>query len=278
MREQYEASYRLICASLSIARSSCYYKSKKDDSELEAKLRALAIDLPARGFDEYYGRIRLEGLKWNRKRVLRVYRKLGLVKRRPVKRRLPASPAQPLVEVEYPQNTYSMDFMSDRLEDGRQLRVLNIMDDFNRELVYSSGSNSFPAQKVVRALQQVASEKKSYPKKIRVDNGPEFRSAAFAGFCKDNQIEILYIQPGKPTQNAYIERFNRHFREDVLDAYLFESYEQFNVFVDKHRFDFNHNHPHDANGGLPPVVFAQRYHKDLGRINESSKAKVYESG
>ena len=261
-----------------MARSSCYYQSKRDDSELEDKLRELAEDLPVRGFDEYYGRIRLEGKPWNRKRVLRVYRKLGLVKRRPVKRRLPKGKAKELVEVEYPHDTYSMDFMSDRLEDGRQLRVLNIMDDFNRELIHCSGSNSFPTSKVLRALEQIKEQASQHPKKIRVDNGPEFRAHAFVDYCEKYDIEIMYIQPGKPTQNAYIERFNRHFREDALDAYIFESYEQFNIFADKYRYDFNYRHPHDANGGLPPVVYAQRYHQGLGRSKESSKAKVNESG
>ncbi len=91
-----------------------------------------------------------------------------------------------------------------------------------------------------------------------VDNGPEFLARILQEYCSENDIELAYIQPGKPTQNAYIERFNRHFREDVLDACLFESYQQFNVVAERFREDFNWHHPHAGNGGLPPKKFGQR--------------------
>ena len=256
LKIQYAASIQLICKTIGIARSSWYYQSQKDDGEVEAKLRELAEQLPNRGFDNYYRRIRLQGYKWIRKRVLRVYRKLGLVRRRKVKRRLPQRVKVPLIEPNQLNETYSMDFMEDRLEDGRKLRVLNIIDDYNREALVCEGAMSFPSKRVIRTLNRLRNERGCWPKNIRLDNGPEYIAQALQDFCKLNKIELLYIQPGKPTQNAYIERFNRHFREDVLDAYLFESYQQFNLIAEKFRVDFNWKHPHEGNGGLPPKVFA----------------------
>lgn len=274
LKDKYEASLSLICRTVGLARSSCYYRTQRDDSVVEDKLRSYARRMPTRGFDEYYGRIRQEGLLWNRKRVLRVYRKLGLVKRRAVKRRPPSRDPQPLQEPTQLNDTYSMDFMSDSLEDGRKLRVLNVIDDYNREALCCEGSLSYPSGRVIRTLDLIAEERGCYPKRIRVDNGPEFTSAAFTDWAVAHRIELLHIQPGKPTQNAYIERFNRHFREDVLDAYLFDSYEQFNIIADRFRHDYNTYHPHAGNGGLPPKVFADPCDQDLVRSVESSKAKM----
>jgi putative transposase len=230
-----------------------YYQAKKDDSEVEEKLMELAEDLPTRGFDEYYGRIRQEGLPWNRKRVLRVYRKMRLQLRRKYKKRLPQRVKEPLETPEYKNHTWSMDFMSDALSDGRKIRVLNIMDDFNREVLAVEVGLSMPAERVVRILHRLEIDQ-GLPEKIRVDNGPEFLAKKFQAYCKD-RIKIQYIQPGKPTQNAYIERLNRHFREDVLDAYLFDNLEQVNIMAEMWRQDYNANHPHKALGGLSPKAY-----------------------
>jgi putative transposase len=117
---------------------------------------------------------------------------------------------------------------------------------------------SFPAQRVIRHLEELAEERGRHPRRIRVNNGPEILARALQQYCSEYSIELAYIQPGKPTQNAYIERLNQHFREDVLYAYLFESYQQFNVVAERFRQDFNYHHPHAGNGGLPPRDFGQR--------------------
>ena len=241
-----------------LARSTFHYREKKNDGEVQAKLLELAEGLSNRGFDEYYQRILRENHGWKRKRVLRIYRSLGLVRRRKVKQRLSDRPAQTLEQPPELDHTYSMDFMADALEDGRKLRVLNVLDDYNREALICHGAVSFPAQRVIRHLAELAEERGRHPRRIRVDNGPEFLARILQEYCSENSIELVYIQPGKPTQNAYIERFNRHFREDVLDAYLFESYPQFNVVAERFRQDFNWHHPHAGNGGLPPKEFGQR--------------------
>ena len=229
LQQYYEVSVRRACELIGLHRSIWYYQSKKDDKEVEDKLAELAEMLPTKGFDEYYGRIRQEGLKWNYKRVRRVYRKMRLNLRRKYKKRLPQRVKEPLEVPSHVNHNWSMDFMSDALEDGRKIRVLIILDDFNREVLAIEAGLSIPAQRVVRVLKQLK-EERGLPQKIRVDNGPEFLAKDFQRFCRD-RVHIHYIQPGKPTQNAYIERLNREFREDVLDAYWFEDLDQVNVLA-----------------------------------------------
>jgi putative transposase len=250
LQKQFAVSVKRSCSVIGLHRSMWYYQSKKDDQEVIDKLSELAKQLPTRGFDEYYGRIRQEGLIWNRKRVLRVYRKMRLGLRRKYKKRLPQRVQEPLTEAKAPNETWSMDFMSDALSDGRKIRVFNVMDDYNREVLAVNVGLSFPSERVVRTLKRLE-EERGLPKHIRVDNGPEFIAKTFQNFCK-GKVEIKYIQPGKPTQNAYIERLNRQFREDVLDAYLFENLEQVAILAEDWRRDYNQHHPHKSLGGKSP--------------------------
>lgn len=155
---------------------------KKDDSEVVAKLTELAEDLPTRGFDVYYNRIRTEGLVWNRKRVLRVYRGMKLGMRRRHKKRVPTRIQQPLETPGGLNEVWSMDFMSDSLSDGRRVRMFNVIDDYNREALAVEPGLSFPATRVTRVLNQLE-EEIGLPKVIRVDNGPEFISKEFTAWC-----------------------------------------------------------------------------------------------
>lgn len=239
---------------MNLSRSMWYYQSRKDDREVIDKLSELAELLPTRGFDEYYERIRQQGYKWNRKRVLRIYRLMKLGLRRKHKKRLPARVKQPLVQPDEYLHTWSMDFMSDALADKRKIRIFNVIDDYNREALAIEPGLGFPSERVIRVLNHLG-EEIGLPKAIRVDNGPEFTSINFQNWCKENKVEIKYIQPGSPVQNAFIERFNRYFREDVLDAYWFENLEQLRVIIEKWRTDYNENHPHKSLGRLSPNPF-----------------------
>lgn len=154
--------------------------------------------------------------------MLRVYRKLGLQLRRKRKRRLPSSVKAPLTLPIDCNIVWSMDFMHDVLENGRKFRILNVIDDFNREALAVESEYSFPSIKVIDVMERLI-EFNGKPDTIRTDNGSEFIAHVFKKWCDDKDIEIKYIQPGKPMQNAYIERFNRHYREDILDAYIFEN-------------------------------------------------------
>jgi len=205
-----------------LTRSIWYYQSKRDDSEVIDKLNELAERYSTRGFDEYYKKIHREGYQWNRKRVLRIYREMRLTLRRKRKKRLISRVKQPLEAPEQLNECWSMDFMSDALTDVRKVRVFNIIDDCNREALAVELGLSYPARAVVETVSNLK-EEIGTPKYIRCDNGPEFISKIFKNWCEKNHIEIKYTQPVKPMQNGYIERFNRFFREDVLDVYYSRS-------------------------------------------------------
>lgn len=262
LQASFKISIKRGCKVINLHRSMWYYESKKDDTQVIEKLNELAEMLPTRGFDEYYGRIRHQGLKWNRKRVLRVYREMRLSLRRKRKRRLPSRIKEPLKRPTELNKTWSMDFMSDSLADGRRVRIFNVIDDCNREALAIEPGIGFPAQRVIRVLSQLE-EEIGLPYKIRVDNGPEFTSHTFQNWCKTKGVCIQFIQPGKPMQNGFIERFNRFFREDILDAYWFEDLEQLRILSEKWRTDYNHNHPHKSLGGKAPSQFKSRFPQEL---------------
>lgn len=250
----YDQSIRKVCLVLCFARSMWYYRSVRDDQPVIDKLTELAEQLPTRGFDTYYGRLGQQGYEWSRNKVLRVYRLMKLKMRRKHKKRLPNRFKEPLSVPSTPNNTWSMDFMSDALADKRKIRVLNITDDYNREAMAIETALSFPSSRVIRTL-EVLEEEYGLPEYIRVDNGPEFISNQLKEWCDHKHIKLKFIQPGKPAQNAYIERFNRIFREDILDAYWFEDLETLRVITEKWRQDYNANHPHSSLGGISPIEY-----------------------
>jgi putative transposase len=170
------------------------------------------------------------------------------------KQRLPARAAQALVVPGQPDQTWSLDFMSDSLSNGRTFRTLNVIDDFNREALWIEVDTSLPAERVVQVLERLLFERAA-PRQIRVDNGPELIAQRLESWAEQKQIKLTHIQPGKPSQNAYIERFNRTFREDVLDAYLFDDLQEVRAIAERWLEDYNAVRPHDALGGLPPYQF-----------------------
>ena len=250
--DKYKRSVKLTCSAINVHRSQWYYQIKnKDDSEVIKKLNEYAERLSTYGFDEYYWRIRKEGYKWNRKRVLRIYREMKLGLRRKRKRPFPAKECSPLEEQTQPNQVWSIDFMSDSLTDGRRLRVYNVLDDYNREALMTKVGISFPAQRVTRLMDQLI-EERGKPEYIRSDNGTEFTSNDFKAWAEYHEIKLIFIQPGKPTQNAYVERFNQAFRKGVLDAYLFNTIEDPQKQADIWTYDYNNHHPHKSLGRKTP--------------------------
>ena len=152
--------------------------------------------------------------------------------RRKRKRRLAARIKQLLQQQLKPNVSYSMDFMSDALTTGRKVRILNIMDDCTRESLSAYADYSIPGERVVDVVKDIFTER-GKPDFIRVDNSPEFTSKSFTNWCQKVGIEVRYIQPGRPMQNGYIERLNKTFKEDVLDAYQFETLEQLRILCDE---------------------------------------------
>ncbi len=252
LQQTYEVSLGRACEVISLSRSVYYYRSIRNDQPVIEKLQMMADKRPTEGFWKMYFRIRKEGLTWNHKRIHRVYKLLKLNMKRKGKRRLPARILQPLQAVDQINASWSMDFMSDALMSGRKFRTLNLMDDYNREALGIEVDTSLPAERVVRVLEQVT-DWRGLPKRIRVDNGPEFISSKLALWCEEKGITLQFIQPGKPTQNAYIERFNGSFRKHVLDAYLFENRDQVRALAEEWMDDYNLYRPHDALNGRSPV-------------------------
>ena len=248
-----------------------YYHTKKDDTEVIDELSRLAGELPTRGFEVYYKRLRREGHKWNRKRVLRVYRAMNLKLRRKHKKRLPARVKNPLESPAQINEVWSMDFMSDVLSDGRKLRVFNVMDDCNREALAMDVGLNYPAKKVVETLEHLE-EEIGLPKTLRCDNGPEFISKTLAQWCKRKRVELMFIQPGRPMQNGFMERLNRFYREDVLDAFWFNDLHQVRKRTEIWMKDYNTMHPHSSLDDTPPVEFMPRF-EDESRFAIKSELK-----
>jgi putative transposase len=244
------------CRIMELDRSMFYYASTRDDQEVEDKLNSYVESklLCNRGCPEYYKRMRREGIKWNHKRVERVYRKMGLSRRRKKKRRIPNPEKRPLVQPDLRNDTWSMDFVEDRLENGRKIRTLNILDDHNREALAMEVSFSFPAERVIQVLSQCI-EWRGKPKKIRSDNGTEFIAMKTKEFFTNSHIEHIPIQKGKPSQNGYVERFNRSYREGVLDAYILTTIHQAREETLIWMEDYNNNHPHESLGDKPPAEY-----------------------
>ena len=217
-------------------------------------LHELVAKHPSIGFWKCYHRLRRKGLRCNHKRLYRVYTMLHLNVRRRIKRRLPQRIKESLCLPDRLNQSWSMDFLCDSLVDGRRFRILNIIDDYNRESLAIEIDTSLPAQRVIRVLERLI-ETRDIPEKIRVDNGPEFISERLKAFCETKGIELKFIQPGKPVQNAFVERNNGSLRKELLDAYLFYSLAEVRIMAEEWRQDYNCSRPHQALGFVPPVEY-----------------------
>lgn len=164
---------------------------------------------------------------------------------------------QPLTVLPMANHSWSLDFVHDALVCGKRFRTLNVIDEGVRECLAIEVDTSLPAARVVRVLDRI-SVWRGYPKQLRMDNGPELISSQLVAWCHQHDVEMLYIQPGKPNQNAYIERFNRTFRQEVLNAYLFKSLDQVREISWQWLIDYNEERPHDALNGLTPAAYREK--------------------
>jgi len=247
------------CAVVGLSRRAWYRADqsteqlKKDEPIIEA-LNMLVEKHARWGFWKYFHNLRGQGKRWNHKRVYRVYCAMKLNQKRRTKKRLPDRPKTPLDVPSMPNHTWSFDFMSDTLYSGHRYRILNVLDEGTREALDITVGTSLSSALVVRVLDNLVPEH-GKPRRIRVDNGAEMTSFNFVDWCSRNEIEIIYIQPGKPNQNAYIERFNRSFRNEVLDANLFHTLSQVREIAWAWKISYNEERPHAALGNIPPLEF-----------------------
>ena len=231
-----------------------YNYQSRDHMALIEKINEYIGSNPTHGFWKIYHSIRNEGLRWNHKRLYKVYLQMKLNIKNRAKRRIPRRIAMPLCIPEYINHTLSADFMSDSLCSGRRFRTLNIIDDYNREALFVDADISIPAYRIVERLSLIIKER-GKPCQIRVDNGPEFVSASFVDWFNKHKIAIQYIQPGRPMQNGLIERFNRSYRTEVLDAHIFHSIKQVREITNEWVDYYNYRRPHDSLSYLPPIQY-----------------------
>ena len=253
-RVQYTASIRIVCQVFSISETCYRYEAKlnHENAEIADWLLRLSGTYKRWGFGLCFLYLRnSQGYGWNHKRVYRIYRELELNLRIKPKRRIKRDKPDALSVPDAINQVWSMDFMSDTLTDSRSFRPFNVLDDYNREGLGIDVDLSLPSARVIRSLEQII-EWRGKPHAMRCDNGPEYISQILKDWTMKQQITLLYIQPGKPTQNAYIERFNRTARHEWLDLHLFESIEHAQLLATQWLWTYNNERPHTAIGGIPP--------------------------
>lgn len=256
---QCKHSVRRVCKLLGLSQSVYRYVPKpKDDIEVIEHMNAWVTKKPSWGFWKVYTRLRKDGRVVNHKRLHRLYTTAGLNLRRPTKRRVPERMKQPLCLPIGPNITWSMDFMADRLLNGTKVRTFNVIDDFGREALNITVDTSIRSQYVIRELDKLI-EWRGKPERLRVDNGPEFIAHELELWAEHNGIGLTFIEKGRPMQNGLVERFNRTYREEVLDAYMFEDLEQLRALTAQFIWSYNQERPHDSLLDLTPREFLMKY-------------------
>jgi putative transposase len=248
--------------------STLRYRPREDgNGQLRERLTQLAGQHRRHGYRMLHGRLRNEGWAINVKRTYRVYREECLMVRKRRRKKLPVPERQPLLRPTQPNEVWSMDFVFDELANGRRIKTLTIVDDCSKEAVQIAVDTSIPALYVTRVLDQAKAER-GLPQVIRTDNGPEFAGRTMQDWAACNGVELRFIQPGKPVQNAYIESFNSRFRDECLSQHWFASLSHMRSVIDNWREDYNHHRPHSTLGYVPPAVFAARYCQRAGNTSQ----------
>ena len=258
LEKAYRMSQRRACGVVGFVRSSCRYLSRRgDEMEIRTRLVELAAERPRYGYRRLCDLLRREQVI-NHKRVHRLYRLEGLAVRRRRRKRVASVQRKPLEPSSAPNQEWSMDFMSDTLATGRVFRTLNIVDDFTRECLAIEVDTSLPGLRVVRVLERLAAER-GLPGRLVVDNGPEFACRVMDQWVYDHGVELHFIAPGRPMQNAFVESFNGKFRDECLNQHWFTSLGDARRTIEEWRIDYNDVRPHGSLGRIPPATFAARF-------------------
>lgn len=257
LKDEHRISERQACNLASVSRTG--YRRPVErlaDKALRARLDELAKQYPRYGYLMLHGLLKAEGLVINRKRTYRLYKEAGLQVRTKKRKKL-TRPGAVMTTPVAPNLRWSMDFVSDQLSNGRRFRILNVVDDHSREVVGQLVRFSITGQQVARFLDQLAASR-GLPEEIVCDNGTEFTSKAMFFWSQENDTALRFIQPGKPTQNAFVESLNGKFRNECLNQHWFRCIEEAREKIDQWQLHYNTVRPHSSLGYIPPVEFANK--------------------
>jgi putative transposase len=255
MREKYAFSERRACRLMMLAVTTYRYRSQRTDEPLRTKLVELAREKPRFGYRRLHVLLRRSGERVNHKRLHRIYCAAGLMIRRK-KRKHCVRAGRPLVTRTAANQEWALDFAHDAVACGRAIRVLSVVDAYTRECLALEVDTSFASRRVTRVLEAIVAER-GVPQAIRCDNGPELTSRHFLAWCVERQIELVHIQPGKPTQNARIESFHGRMREECLAVSWFQNLFDARRKITAWRKEYNEERPHSSLGYKTPNEFAQ---------------------
>ena len=256
---EHKLSVRQSCRCVELSRAAFYISSQGRDGDAEVidAIHAIIDGHPRWGFWKTFKVLRRNGHGWNQKRVYRVYCNLKLNQKRRAKKRLPQRVKQPLLVPPVPNQVWSADFISDMLYTGKRFRSFNVIDDLNREVIHIEIDTSITGRRLIRIFEHLRLER-GLPDILRVDNGPEFLSGEFVAWAESGGMMIQYIQPGEPNQNAYIERFNRTYRNELLDLYLFCDLDEVREATYWWMIQYNEQRPHDSLDDLTPAEYLSK--------------------
>jgi len=254
MKQDYAFSERRACRLLTLAVTTYRYRSQRSDEPLRTKLAELARAKPRFGYRRLHVLLQRSGERVNHKRLHRIYREAGLMIRRK-KRNHCMRVGQPLRAWTAANQEWAPDFAHDAVACGRAIRVLSVVDAYTRECLALEVDTSFASRRVTRVLEAIVAER-GQPQAIRCDNGPKLTSRHFLAWCVERQIELVHIQPGKPTQNAHIESFHGRLREECLAVSWFQNLFDARRKIAVWRKDYNEERPHSSLGYLTPNQFA----------------------
>lgn len=245
---------KLACLSPSVLR---YERRDDGNGALRERIVALAHRHRRHGYRMIHLRLTQEGWAVNIKRVRRLYRQEQLMVQRRKRKKVAPGERQPLVRPSRANEVWSMDFVFDRLADGRALKCLTVVDDATQEAVTITPDRAISGAYVTRIMDAIK-RSRGLPKVIRSDNGREFCGRAMAVWAHENGVALRFIEPGKPNQNAYVESFNGRLRDECLNEHWFTSLAHARAVIEEWRSDYNEQRPKKDLGGLPPAAYAAK--------------------
>ena len=254
VQEKYAFSERRACRLVTLAVTTYRYRSQRTDEPLRSRLVELAREKPRFGYRRLHVLLQRSGERVNHKRLHRIYREAGLMIRRK-KRKHCVREGKPLLARTAANQEWALDFAHDAVACGRAIRVLSVVDAYTRECLAMEVDTSFASRRVTRVLDEIIAERGA-PQAIRCDNGPELTSRHFLAWSMERQIELLHIQPGKPTQNARIESFHGRLREECLAVSWFQNLFEARRKIAAWKKEYNEERPHSSLGYLTPKEFA----------------------